>query len=181
MQLPAQQEPAPMWRERPVIRCMACKEAAVTGHGCGCSYTTHSCGACKGALLPGHTGSGCAAAQLRASSSVLAVSNTLMTCIGGRIGTSRQDNGARPCMSQSSTARASQCYHGSFCRTRKQQLWQTSEACLSAVVYVREERSDCHTPKRNVQVPCAGRELPSWTPQLSRQLTNSRMTVAAET
>ena len=85
-------------------------------------------------------------------------------------------------MSQSGTARASQCHHGSFCRTRKQQLWQTSETCLSAVVYVREERSDGHTPKTNVQVPCTGRDrLPSWTPQLSRQLTNSRMTVAAET
>ena len=70
--------------ECPVIRCTACKEAAVTSHGCGCSYLTHGWGACKCALLPGHTSASCAAAKLRASSSVLAVNNTLMTCIGGR-------------------------------------------------------------------------------------------------
>jgi hypothetical protein len=74
------------------------------------------------------------------------------------------------------------CYHGSFCQMRKQQLWQASEACLCSVMYLREEKSDCHSPKANVRVPCTGHDpLPGWTPQLSRQLANSRMTVAAET
>ena len=92
------------------------------------------------ALLPGHTGSSCAAAKLRASSSVLAVNNTLMTCIGGQ-NVLRSAPSIRIRLSQATTAAV----------TPMRCMWHVCRrSCVSAG---KEEIATSH----NMQLHCTGR------------------------